>query len=214
MDGWMDGYACVHMHVCVVGYMQLYQDILPARYIAPMTEDCAYFPFKTGLRNLTEVFNHVTDDDNTTFYVGWSNCDSSAVKKALRSLYTRPHFLSHPHLAMVDTDWIFIGTPGPGAPAHYDAIFDPSWQAQLTGQKHWALTPPPECARVCKPVSIMVNAGDVVVVDTHRWLHETRVIGTNRSMTIGSEYYRRGTVQSDGYTDQWDTLELRDGTLL
>jgi hypothetical protein len=63
-------------------------------------------------------------------YVGWSNCRDRQVKEVFRRMYTRPGFLPT-DLRESHTDWLFMGLPGPGADLHHDAIFEPSWQAQV-----------------------------------------------------------------------------------
>jgi hypothetical protein len=165
------------------------------------------------MMTLEEVFREVVT--NESFYVGWSNCDSSTIKIALRKLYRRPQFLAHSEILAGHTDWLFMGTPGPGAPGHFDAIFDPSWQAQVAGRKRWDLTPPHECAHLCNAMSVTVEPGDVVVIDTHRWFHKTTVLGSNLSITVGAEYYKAGAENYDGYSvDEWDFVNPDRGFLL
>ena len=65
------------------------------------------------------------------WYIGWANCDEEA-GDILREFYQRPDFLP------LDSesgrrDWIFMGTPGFGAPYHIDNVKYPSWQAQVRG---------------------------------------------------------------------------------
>lgn len=62
------------------------------------------------------------------------------------------------------------------------------WQAQLQGNKSWFLTPPPECDSKCEIFSFYVEPGDIVVLDTRIWYHETSVAENQFSMTIQSEY--------------------------
>jgi len=186
-------------------FRKLYHDVLPSKHVGVVSDPCDYFPYSSGLPTMAHFVERLSKGGNGSFYVGWSNCGSSAVKLALRKLYRLPRFLSHPQLVAAHTDWVFMGTPGPGAPAHYDAIYDPSWQAQVVGTKEWHLAPPPECAHVCKAVSTTVYPGAVVVIDTHRWLHRTVIRGPNLSITVGSEFYRVGTEASDTYiVDEWD----------
>ena len=68
----------------------------------------------------------------TPWYVGWANCDSEAVD-IMRDYYDRPHFLSEDSESG-RKDWIFMGTPGYGAPFHIDNVQYPSWQAQVTNR--------------------------------------------------------------------------------
>ena len=122
------------------------------------------------------------------WYVGWSNCRSSAVRAALRRLYSRPAFLDSADVHTSRTDWLFIGSPGPGADLHHDAILEPSWQAQLHGRKQWQLRPAPECLDVCRGFDVTLVPGEVIVIDTHRWFHKTVVLGDEISIAIGSEF--------------------------
>ena len=48
----------------------------------------------------------------------------------LQEYYTRPSFLPEDSTDG-SRDWIFIGTPGWGAPSHIDNVKYPSWQAQV-----------------------------------------------------------------------------------
>ena len=68
-------------------------------------------------------------DHYKPWYVGWANCDDEA-SAILREFYEPPPFL--PSLTSAGArDWIFIGTPGFGAPLHLDNVKYPSWQAQV-----------------------------------------------------------------------------------
>ena len=67
--------------------------------------------------------------DYKPWYIGWANCDVEA-GAILRQYYETPFFLP------IDSesgrrDWIFMGTPGFGAPLHLDNVKYPSWQAQV-----------------------------------------------------------------------------------
>ena len=42
-----------------------------------------------------------------------------------------------------------------------DSVDRPSWQAQISGKKSWALIPPAECESICHPLNITMNKGDV-----------------------------------------------------
>lgn len=117
----------------------------------------------------------------TPWYVGWANCDDDA-GAILREFYETPAFL--PSSPRYNTggrkDWIFMGTPGFGAPMHLDNVKYPSWQAQVIsflhldwilnsisnicvqihGTKSWALKPPPECWWAChKEMTIIMQPG-------------------------------------------------------
>jgi hypothetical protein len=48
----------------------------------------------------------------------------------LKEYYSAPSFLPEDAEAG-SRDWIFIGTPGYGAPFHLDNVKFPSWQAQV-----------------------------------------------------------------------------------
>ena len=64
------------------------------------------------------------------WYVGWENCDKKAVD-ILRSYYGHPFFMPANAKIFGRPDWIFIGTPGYGAPSHIDNVEYPSWQVQV-----------------------------------------------------------------------------------
>jgi len=154
--------------------------------------NCQFFPYKTNFKNLSEVFQMSEErirmkDGSEPWYIGWSNCDA-AVANILRSHYTRPYFL--PGSAESSrTDWIFMGSPGYGANLHIDNVNNPSWQAQVTGTKLWTLEPPAECYLVCPTIlQVVVHPGEIIVLDTNRWFHSTQIIGSEMSITIGSEY--------------------------
>lgn len=128
-------------------------------------------------------------------------------------------FLNSSTLLSADTDWVFLGSPGAGAPWHYDAIYDPSWQAQITGRKRWDLKPPPECSHVCHPLSVIVEPGDVAVIDTHRWQHRTTILPPDLSISVGSEFYSTDLppeyAPEGGYhVDRWDFVDVGRGPIL
>ena len=115
-----------------------------------------------------------------------SNCDAEA-SDILRQHYERPYFL--PETAeSTHADWLFMGTPGYGAHMHIDHVFLPSWQAQVSGAKRWFLQPPPECYFQCTSFSVDVAAGEIIVLDTNKWYHQTLILPGHMSITIGSEY--------------------------
>ncbi|WAR11634.1 hypothetical protein MAR_025814 [Mya arenaria] len=130
--------------------------------------NCQFFPYKTDFVDLEEV---LTMTANT-----------------LRKHYRRPYFL--PRLSESSkTDWIFMGSPGYGAHMHIDNVQRPSWQAQITGTKRWTLEPPPECYYVCEDqLQVTVQPGQIIVLDTNIWFHSTLNVGSDISITIGSEY--------------------------
>jgi hypothetical protein len=65
----------------------------------------------------------------TPWYIGWANCDKEA-GQILREYYDLPDFLPA-NSESGKRDWIFMGTPGFGAPMHIDNVNYPSWQAQV-----------------------------------------------------------------------------------
>ncbi|KAJ7365077.1 hypothetical protein OS493_007723 [Desmophyllum pertusum] len=153
-------------------------------------QKCQFFPYQTNFKSLQDVFNMSDKDANMEgkpWYIGWSNCDSSAANE-LRKHYKMPYFLPDTSESS-KTDWLFMGCPGYGANLHIDNVGNPSWQAQIKGTKKWTLEPPPECAHVCDPkLEVTVNSGEIIILDTNKWFHQTDIIGKELSITIGSEY--------------------------
>ncbi|PVD20841.1 hypothetical protein C0Q70_19002 [Pomacea canaliculata] len=100
-------------------FQQVYsQDSLELKNVE---NNCQFFPYKTTFRNLREVMQMEPrrarmEDSSEPWYIGWSNCDSSA-GNVLRQHYQRPYFL--PRVSESSkTDWIFMGSPGYGAHMH------------------------------------------------------------------------------------------------
>ncbi|XP_015598996.1 uncharacterized protein LOC107269546 [Cephus cinctus] len=153
--------------------------------------NCQFFPYKTEFHSLQEVLNMSRsraqlEAGTKSWYVGWSNCDERT-GNVLREHYDRPYFL--PATAESEkTDWIFMGSPGYGAPMHVDDVEHPSWQAQLRGRKLWILEPPRECHYVCNRLEVYVNPGEIIILDTNRWYHQTLIVSEDMSITIGAEY--------------------------
>lgn len=153
--------------------------------------NCQFFPYKTEFQNLQDVFDmndsRATMEKGTKpWYVGWSNCDEK-IGAILRQHYQRPYFL--PATAESEkTDWIFMGSYGYGAPMHVDDVEHPSWQAQIKGEKLWILEPPRECHYSCKRLEVIVHPGEIIVLDTNRWYHQTKIVSKDMSITIGAEY--------------------------
>ncbi|XP_044738123.1 uncharacterized protein LOC123299791 [Chrysoperla carnea] len=153
--------------------------------------ECQFFPYKTEFLSLSDALNMSIErahlmEGTKPWYFGWSSCNKAATK-LLRQHYTRPYFL--PTISESTTlDWIFMGGPGDGAHLHIDGVKYPSWQAQLSGRKLWRLVPPPECYFYCHEIEEIVSPGEIIVVDTNRWYHQTFIVSTNVSITIGSEY--------------------------
>ncbi|XP_075144577.1 bifunctional arginine demethylase and lysyl-hydroxylase psr-1 [Haematobia irritans] len=160
--------------------------------------DCQFLPYKTGFRDIYEAldmpeqrvdyFKGQTEDNEQQdpWYFGWSNCNPETAEE-FRRHYGKPYFLpeSSENNAV---DWFFIGTAGLGAHMHIDNVRLPSWQAQLSGSKRWLLAPPPECYFQCKSFDAIVNKGDIIVLDTNKWYHQTFVQPGEISLTIGAEY--------------------------
>ncbi|XP_040065364.1 uncharacterized protein LOC8024873 [Ixodes scapularis] len=71
---------------------------------------------------------------------------------------------------------------------YIDHVGKPSWQAQIRGRKQWILEPVPECYSDCQSLEIVVNPGEIFVVDSNLWYHKTLIIGDEVSIAIGSEY--------------------------
>ena len=59
---------------------------------------------------------------------------------------------------------------------------------QIRGRKTWLINPPPDCEHVCRRHSVTVESGDVIIIDTNIWYHETFVHEGDMSITIGAEY--------------------------
>ncbi|XP_041047104.1 uncharacterized protein LOC121279804 [Carcharodon carcharias] len=153
--------------------------------------ECQFFPYDTEFLNLGDVFSMEAGrarmhNNAKPWYIGWSNCDSSAAS-ILRQHYKRPYFI--PAISESSKmDWIFMGVPGHGAHMHIDDVDNPSWQAQIRGIKHWKLEPPAECYYECSSLEAIVYPGQIIVLDTNKWFHETHILGEELSITIGSEY--------------------------
>lgn len=156
-----------------------------------VNNECQFFPYSTEFKNLGEMLNMSKDrveGKEKPWYVGWSNCDGKAAN-ILRKHYEFPYFLP-PELDHSKTDWVFMGLPGYGAHMHIDAVGALSWQAQVKGIKKWILEVPPECAGTCiSRMEILVEPGDIIVLDTNKWYHGTLILGNETSIVIGSEYY-------------------------
>ncbi|XP_059219007.1 bifunctional arginine demethylase and lysyl-hydroxylase psr-1 [Stomoxys calcitrans] len=159
--------------------------------------DCQFLPYKTGFRDIFEALdmsearveyfnNNSANNEEQPWYFGWSNCNPETAEE-FRRHYGKPYFL--PDTSENNAvDWFFIGTAGLGAHMHIDNVRLPSWQAQLSGSKRWLLAPPPECYFKCKSFDGIVNKGDIIVLDTNKWYHQTFVQPGEISLTIGAEY--------------------------
>ncbi|XP_064609038.1 uncharacterized protein LOC135473132 [Liolophura sinensis] len=170
-------------------FKELYQSRENA--LDDVEEDCQFFPYKTEFATLKEVFDMDEDRANLkqgqpNWYIGWSNCHPDTGAE-LRKHYSKPYFLPEDSETSV-IDWMFMGGSGEGANLHLDYVQRPSWQAQISGRKSWALVPAPECESVCHSLNVTVEKGDIIVVDTNTWYHSTFVHPGEISITIGSEY--------------------------
>lgn len=171
-------------------FRAIYAEESPA--LAGHEEDCQFFPYRSKFRSLADVFRMPVAQaeqrpGTTPWYVGWSNCDSVAAN-ILRKYYARPYFLPA-SAESSKTDWIFMGSPGYGANMHVDNVKNPSWQAQIRGVKTWTLMPPLECRYACpSPLTVTVQPGEVIVLDTNVWYHSTVIQPGDMSITIGSEF--------------------------
>ncbi|XP_026299681.1 uncharacterized protein LOC725952 isoform X2 [Apis mellifera] len=168
---WNYGQAARH-HKCLAELPPFTQKIFrPA-------EDCSI------CRGVEQV-DRILDVDPSIFEER-SNCDEE-IGSLLRQHYHRPYFL--PATAETEkTDWIFMGSHGYGAPMHVDDVEHPSWQAQIKGEKLWILDPPRECHYACKRLEVVVHPGEIIVLDTNRWYHQTVIVSEEMSITIGAEY--------------------------
>ncbi|XP_017015576.2 uncharacterized protein [Drosophila takahashii] len=153
--------------------------------------ECQFLPYKTGFFDIYEALDMPDDrvelrPGEQPWYFGWSNCHAETAEE-FRRHYGRPYFLpeSSENNAV---DWFFIGTSGLGAQMHIDNVRLPSWQAQLAGSKRWLLVPPPECYLQCQRFDVVVQQGDIIVLDTNKWYHQTFVQPGAISLTIGAEY--------------------------
>ena len=81
---------------------------------------CQFFPYSTPYKSLVQALQSIKDQVNynqsSPWYIGWSNCDPR-ITSQLRQFYHKPQFLP---INSEDSrlDWIFMGTPGYGAPMH------------------------------------------------------------------------------------------------
>uniref|UniRef100_A0A0K8TCI3 Bifunctional arginine demethylase and lysyl-hydroxylase JMJD6 n=1 Tax=Lygus hesperus TaxID=30085 RepID=A0A0K8TCI3_LYGHE len=153
-------------------------------------EDCQFLNFKSNFTSLQEVFSMPEDRvrnsvDTHPWYIGWSNCHPEVLKE-MRKYYEKPHFLpeeaEHSHI-----EFVFMGYQQ-GAFMHLDYISRLMWQAQLKGHKVWRLTPTPECESVCSSISFTVSPGDILLLDTRQWYHDTYILDGEFSITVSSEY--------------------------
>ncbi|ALC46289.1 CG14331, partial [Drosophila busckii] len=153
--------------------------------------DCQFLPYTTGFRDIYEALQMSAarvelQPEQQPWYFGWSNCHAETAEE-FRRHYGKPYFLPAGS-ENNNVDWFFMGTAGLGAQMHVDNVRLPSWQAQLAGSKRWLLMPPPECYFQCRSHEVIVQQGDIIVLDTNRWYHQTFVQPGAISLTIGAEY--------------------------
>ncbi|XP_067003488.1 uncharacterized protein [Anabrus simplex] len=153
-------------------------------------EECQILTFKTEFKSLADVFAMPESrvqllPGEKPWYIGWSNCHPD-VLAAMREHYETPSFLPSDaeHARM---DYVFIGYDQ-GAVMHIDYISRLMWQAQIQGHKTWRLVPPPDCDSVCTSLTFHVEPGDIVLVDTRQWYHDTYIDPGELSLTVSSEY--------------------------
>ncbi|XP_054164429.1 bifunctional arginine demethylase and lysyl-hydroxylase JMJD6-like, partial [Oppia nitens] len=170
-------------------FKEIYPDDSPA--LDNYERNCQFFPYKTNFTSLRQVLNMGTEraqllTGTEPWYIGWSNCDP-LVSNILRQHYRRPYFMPQDSEG-TKMDWIFMGSPNYGAHMHIDHVGHPSWQSQVRGSKKWILEPPPECYTICQVLEVIVNSGEIIVLDTNQWYHQTLIVGQDISITIGSEF--------------------------
>lgn len=104
---------------------KFFADFYNSGRMGKQINDCFYFPYKSGLESLGEVFSMDEARANLSgepWYVGWSTCHAEETRQ-LRRYYNRPYFL--PKTAESDmVDWIFMGGPGQGAHMHVSLNFN------------------------------------------------------------------------------------------
>ncbi|XP_069687817.1 uncharacterized protein [Periplaneta americana] len=167
---------------------EIYQNVEGA--YESVEEECQILTFKTEFKSLQDVFSMpesrvLQEEGEKPWYVGWSNCHPE-VLAIMREHYSIPHFLPE-DAEHANMDYIFIGYQQ-GAVMHIDYISRLMWQAQLRGHKTWKLIPPPDCDHICSGISFRVEPGDIVLVDTRQWYHDTHVDPGEMSLTVSSEY--------------------------
>jgi hypothetical protein len=153
-------------------------------------ENGQFFKYSSDLNGLEDLFN-LTDErsrmQGKRWYIGWSTNDP-VIGKEINKHFSTPYFLSPQPSIENRIAWIFMGSPGPGAYMHLDNVQLSSWQAQVRGKKTWILAPVPECEHVCHKMNATMNTGDMIVVDTNRWVHGTYIHPEGMSITVGSEF--------------------------
>nr|CAD7196061.1 unnamed protein product [Timema douglasi] len=149
--------------------------------------DCQLLAANSGSSNIGEdEFNTSTKPNLEPWHISWRNCDERAAA-ILRQHYGRPYFLPA-NEEEAKLEWIYLGSPGYRETMHIDVVEQPTWQAQLRGIKRWFLHPPPECYYQCESLEVTLQPGEIIVVDSTKWYHETTVISDEYSITVGAQF--------------------------
>jgi hypothetical protein len=112
--------------------------------------------------------------------------------------------------------WCFIGRNGTrsgfkGRPEHTDSVrHDGTWHYQVTGIKTWHLRPTKKLIEKFPPsvpwrgkIDVHVKAGDVLLVDTAKWWHQTEIPCTlSASEQLSSSYARDIYIINDEDCDE------------
>lgn len=162
----------------------LYQDQL----LEHNTQGCQLHSTDSAFSSLGDIFNdsHTQKRNARPWHIGWRNCGERAAA-ILRQHYSRPYFLP-PNSQESQLAWIYLGSPGYRETMNIDVVDQPSWQAQLRGSQRWFLHPPPECYYQCESLEVTLNPGEIIVVDTTRWYHETAVVSDELSIAVGDHF--------------------------
>lgn len=152
---------------------------------------CQYLDYGSGFSKLENVFNMSSERAKTgkpEWYIGFSSCSNIINDDILKDYFISPEFL--PKSLNSQNIWLFMGfgREMSAAPLHIDQVGVPSWQAQIIGRKTWSVYPSFECEEKCKHFDILLETGDIFVIDTNWWYHKTKVEKGYFSLTIGSEY--------------------------
>lgn len=125
---------------------------------------------------------------------------------------------SNDSLTLCKPIWVFVGRNASkgaadmaGRPLHTDSVsHDGTFHYQLSGRKIWTLRPTEELALLVKELEtkpeleIVINAGDVICVNTRLWWHGTRLPSTidaqdGVSISIARDvYFNRDASDDEG----------------
>uniref|UniRef100_A0A061QKQ2 U3 small nucleolar RNA-associated protein 6 n=1 Tax=Tetraselmis sp. GSL018 TaxID=582737 RepID=A0A061QKQ2_9CHLO len=166
---------------------------------------------------------------------------SDALDAALaRMPFEAPRALSGSRVRHTSNAWFFFGQnpsrePLRGRPEHTDRVsHSGTWHAQQSGAKLWRVRPdenaswPSPAPRCREPLSARVEAGDLLIINTALWYHETSLPqGTGEaSFSVardfhldlgeagGSEAEEEDSVDMDNCNDTWATDEIPAGTVV